>query len=164
MKASVIVVVHAGEKHLQDSVQSLAPGGERGRFEVVLVDNASADRCGEIAAERYPWATVVRSDRNLGFAGGVHLGVEASSGDVMVLLNDDASAEVGLVDAHLQALDSNPDAAVSAGRLVDLTGARHDFLRGGVTFDCHAFQIGQGFSVHALAPTEPGEELPFACG
>jgi GT2 family glycosyltransferase len=131
---------------------------------VVVVDNGCADRCGEKAAERYPWATVVRSDRNLGFAGGVHLGVEASSGEVLVFLNDDASAEVGFVEAHLETLDANPHAAVSAGRLVDLTGAKHDFLRGGVTFDCHAFQIGQGFSVHALAPTEAGEELPFACG
>jgi GT2 family glycosyltransferase len=164
LKASVIVVVHAGEKHLQDSVESLAPGGERGRYEVVVVDNGSADRCGERAAERYPWAKVVRADRNLGFAGGVHLGVEASSGDVLILLNDDASAEVGFVEAHLETLDANPGAAASAGRLLDLTGARHDFLRGGVTFDCHAFQIGQGFSVHSLAPTEQGEELPFACG
>jgi GT2 family glycosyltransferase len=130
----------------------------------VLVDNGSADRCSEGAASRWPWIKVVRSESNLGFAGGVHRGAEAAEGEVLVLLNDDAAAEEGLVEAHLDCLGSYPDAAVSAGRLVSWDGERHDFVRGLVTFDCHAFQLGQGRSTNEVTPPAPGETLPFACG
>ena len=77
MKASVIVVVHAGAHHLEDSLGSLGSYAERSDVEVVLVDNASSDRSGDAAIARWPWVKVVRSETNLGFAGGVHLGAEA---------------------------------------------------------------------------------------
>ena len=160
MKASVIVVVHAGAHHLDDSLGSLAANVDRADVEVVLVDNGSADRCSVSARERFPWVKVVRSEINLGFAGGVHLGVEEASGEVLVLLNDDAAAGEGLVEAHLEVLGSNPRAAVSAGRLVSWDGSRHDFVRGGVTFDCHAFQLGQGFPVGDIDVPAEGEALP----
>jgi len=164
VKASVIVVAHAGLKQLEDSLGSLDAYSGRTGIEVVLVDNGSADRCSEGAAQRWPWIKAVRSESNLGFAGGVHRGAEAAEGEVLVLLNDDAAAEEGLVEAHLDCLGSYPDAAVSAGRLVSWDGERHDFVRGLVTFDCHAFQLEQGTSTHGVTPPALGETLPFACG
>lgn len=164
MKASVIVVGHAGAHHLDDSLGSLRAYAERSDVEVVLVDNGSADRCGDAARKRFPWVEAVRSESNLGFAGGVHLGVEAASGDVLVFLNDDAAASDGFVEAHLEALASSSRVAASAGRLVSWDGIRHDFVRGAVTFDCHAFQLGQGFPVDEIELAATGEALPFACG
>jgi GT2 family glycosyltransferase len=83
---------------------------------------------------------------------------------VLILLNDDAAAQEGFVEAHLEVLSANPAAAVSAGRLVSWDGQRHDFLRGAVTFDCHAFQVGQGVPVTEGPETVDGEGLPFPCG
>ena len=164
MKASVIVVVHAGARHLEDSVASLAGHAGSRDVEVIVVDNGSRDRCGEHATRHFPWVRVVRSEQNLGFAGGVHLGAEAAGGEALVLLNDDAAAAPGFVEAHLETLAAHPSAAVSAGRLTSWDGAVHDFVRGAVTFDCHAFQVGQGFTPAELEPPAPGEPLPFACG
>jgi GT2 family glycosyltransferase len=164
LKASVIVVAHAGAHHLDDSLESLSSYADSSEVEVVLVDNGSADRCGDAATRRWPSVKSVRSESNLGFAGGVHLGVEAATGEVLVFLNDDAAASEGFVEAHLEALASNPRAAASAGRLVSWDGNRHDFVRGGVTFDCHAFQIGQGFPIAEFEAPAAGEVLPFACG
>jgi GT2 family glycosyltransferase len=164
VKASVIVVAHAGLGHLEDSIGSLEHSAQRERCEVVLVDNASPDRCGETAARHWPWLEVVRSEINLGFAGGVNLGAESATGEVLILLNDDAAAEPGFVEAHLEALEDHPKAAATAGRLSTWDGRRHDFVRGGVTFDIHAFQIGQGWPVDAIEPPAVGELLPFACG
>ena len=163
-RASVIVVAHAGMEHLEDSVVSIEAEGERGLSEVILVDNASPDACGEAASTRWPWLRVVRSERNLGFAGGVNLGAEAATGEVLILLNDDAAADEGFVEAHLETLAAHPAAAATAGRLTSWDGARHDFVRGGVTFDIHAFQISQGWPVDDVAPPRTGEPLPFACG
>lgn len=164
MNASVIVVTHAGADHLDDSLASLVPYADRSDVEVVLVDNASVDGCADGVARHYPWVRVVRSERNLGFAGGVQLGAAAARGDVLVLLNDDAAAEPDFVEAHLECLGSCPDAAASAGRLVSWDGARHDFLSGQVTFDSHAFQVGQGWPIGELKPPPHGAPMPFACG
>jgi len=162
MRASVIVVTHGGGARLEDSLASLVQYASSSDIEVVLVDNCSPD--GTEAAGRYQWARLVRSDRNLGFAGGVNLGVEAARGEVMVLLNDDAAACDGFVEAHLEVLAAHPEAAAAGGRLVDWEAERHDFLRGCVTFDIHAFQVGQGWPVSELQLPATGEPLPFACG
>jgi GT2 family glycosyltransferase len=164
VKASVIVVTHAGAEHLDDSLASLAPYAKRSDVEVVLVDNASVDGCADAVAHRYPWVRLVLSQHNLGFAGGVQLGAAAAAGDVLVLLNDDAAAEPGFVEEHLACLESCPEAAASAGRLVSWDGAHHDFLSGEITFDSHAFQVGQGWPVGELELPSDRTPMPFACG
>jgi GT2 family glycosyltransferase len=164
LRSSVIVVSHAGADRLDDGVASLARYAADDTVEVVLVDNGSPDGCADEAERRFPWVRVVRSDRNVGFARGVRLGVEAAAGEVLVFLNDDAAAEDGFVECHLEALNAFPEAAASGGRLLSWDGARHDFFRGEVTFDSHAFQVGQGWSVDTFDPPGVGEPIPFACG
>jgi GT2 family glycosyltransferase len=164
MKASVVVVTHTGGARLGDSLASLSGYAGRPDVEVVLVDNGAPEGALDAAPREYPWVRVVRSGRNLGFAGGANVGATAAAGDVLVLLNDDAAACDGFVEAHLDALDRHPEAAASGGRLVSWDGASHDFVRGQVTFDAHAFQVGQGWPVGALEPPAEGEPLPFACG
>ena len=77
---------------------------------LVVVDNASGDD----SVERLSRAglTVVRSSRNLGFGAGVNLGAQGMSEDVLVLLNNDAMAEPGFLEAILAPL-SEPPAAPS---------------------------------------------------
>ncbi|HHQ47953.1 MAG TPA: glycosyltransferase family 2 protein [Acidobacteria bacterium] len=164
MRASIVVVIHSGRERLDDAVASLEPWGAGGAAEVIVVDNGSPDGVAEAARRRFPWATVVRSDANLGFAGGVRRGVEAASWDVLCLLNDDAAAGEGWLEAHLEALDAHPEAAASAGLLTSWDGRRVDFTRPVVTFDAHAFQLDQGAPLDEVELPEPGEPVPLACG
>lgn len=58
--------------------------------EMIVVDNGSqADEASAIE-RRYPHVTVVRSDTNLGFAGGNNLGIKAAHGKYLFLVNNDA--------------------------------------------------------------------------
>ena len=58
-------------------------------MEVIIVDNASLnDEASEIE-KRYPRVKVIRSDKNLGFAGGNNLGIKAAKGKYLFLLNND---------------------------------------------------------------------------
>ncbi len=58
-------------------------------LEVIVVDNASTNDEATEIAQRYPYVTVVRSDRNLGFAGGNNLGIKAAHGKYLFFLNND---------------------------------------------------------------------------
>ena len=49
-------------------------------LEVIVVDNASKNDEAAIIEERYPQVKVIRSDYNLGFAGGNNLGIKAAQG------------------------------------------------------------------------------------
>lgn len=58
-------------------------------LEVIVVDNASKQDEASIIEKRYPQVKVVRSNKNLGFAGGNNLGIQASHGRYLYFVNND---------------------------------------------------------------------------
>lgn len=76
--------------------------------EIVVVDNGSAhDEAAELR-RRYPGITVLRSDRNLGFAGGNNLGIRAATGDYLLLLNNDTEITDDSLLNLCRTLDDDP--------------------------------------------------------
>jgi GT2 family glycosyltransferase len=78
-------------------------------IEMIVVDNGSRDDSVERIGARFPQARLIVSSTNLGYAGGVNLGLRAaeqSSADFAWLLNDDVRIEVdtlSLLMAHAAA-------------------------------------------------------------
>lgn len=58
-------------------------------LEVIVVDNASREDEASVIEQRYPQVTVIRNNENLGFAGGNNLGIRASHGKYLLLINND---------------------------------------------------------------------------
>lgn len=58
-------------------------------MEVIVVDNGSAENEASILQERHPNIKVIRSDKNLGFAGGNNLGIKSAKGKYIYLINND---------------------------------------------------------------------------
>lgn len=58
-------------------------------LEVIVVDNASQQDEATIIEQRYPQVKVVRSQHNLGFAGGNNLGIKAAQGKYLFFINND---------------------------------------------------------------------------
>ncbi len=67
--------------------------------ELIVVDNDSADGTPEAVEELAPRARVLRTGRNLGFAGGCNAGAAEASGELLVLLNPDAVPLPGFGEA-----------------------------------------------------------------
>ena len=66
------------------------------KAEIVVVENGSTDGSRELLAEKYPKVTVLPQPKNLGFAGGVNVGIQYAIGkhyDFVALFNNDAVAE-----------------------------------------------------------------------
>ena len=79
---------------------------------LVIVDNASGD--GSAERLRREGLTVVESSENRGFGAGVNLGARGMEEEVLVLLNNDAVAEPGFLEALLRPLSDPPAAAAPA--------------------------------------------------
>ncbi len=58
-------------------------------FEVIVVDNGSKDNDYKRIDTSYPFASLIISKVNLGFAGGNNLGVKAARGSFLLFLNND---------------------------------------------------------------------------
>jgi GT2 family glycosyltransferase len=76
-----------------------------------LVDNGSEG--GSVASYERNGVRVVRLAENAGFAGGVNAGVAAARGDIVALLNDDALACPGWLEASARVLETGDVAAVA---------------------------------------------------
>jgi len=86
--------------------------------EVVVVDDGSTDQSLDLLAERYPEVQVVRHARPLGVARGFNDGIRATTGDLVVLLNNDTEADSGWLEALCRPLDEDRDLAFAASKLL----------------------------------------------
>lgn len=86
---SVIVVAYNEEARVRKCLQSLR--GQTWRdFEVVVVDNASTDKTGEIVRSEFPEFNHALQERNLGFSEGTNAGYRLARGPIIAFLNADA--------------------------------------------------------------------------
>lgn len=77
-------------------------------MEVIVIDNGSTENEANILQERYPNIIVIRSNKNLGFAGGNNLGIKAAKGKYLYLINNDTIFKDFNPQALIQRLESSP--------------------------------------------------------
>lgn len=88
-------------------------------LEVVVVDNASSDGTAQLVANHYPWVRLVRSASNRGFAGGNNLVLDSVASPWVIVLNNDAIPEPGLVSTLVtQIAAAAPDVAALTARVL----------------------------------------------
>ena len=87
IQISIITINYNGVKDTCELIDSLPL--EDKTIEVIVVDNASKEDEASIIASRYPQVKVIRSEQNLGFAGGNNLGIKAALGRYLFFINND---------------------------------------------------------------------------
>lgn len=80
--------------------------------EVIVVDNGSRENPGPLLKAHYPWITFVRSDINLGFAGGNNLGIGRAKGKYFFFINNDTEFTRDILGRMVDVLESNPEIGV----------------------------------------------------
>ena len=84
---SIITINYNGLKDTCELMDTLPLEDES--IEVIVVDNASKEDEATQIEQRYPQVKVIRSEKNLGFAGGNNLGIQAAQGKYLFFLNND---------------------------------------------------------------------------
>lgn len=78
-------------------------------LEVIVVDNGSRENPGDLLAAHYPEVKFLRSERNLGFAGGNNLALPLASGEHLFFLNNDTELTKGCIAQLLALCELVPD-------------------------------------------------------
>ena len=81
-------------------------------MEVIVVDNASTKDEATSIQKNYPKVKVIRSEKNLGFAGGNNLGIKAAKGKYIFLVNNDTIFKDLSIQSLIDRLESSPKIGV----------------------------------------------------
>jgi GT2 family glycosyltransferase len=117
LKVSVIVVNWNRRDLLRACLNSLAKQTTP-EFEVILVDNGSADGSPEMVEREYRGVRLIRNRENRGFCAANNQGIRASTSEFIALLNNDAEAEPVWLASLLNAFDSRPDFGMAASKIL----------------------------------------------
>jgi GT2 family glycosyltransferase len=104
---SVVVVSYNRWSALRSTLTRLESMAEFRGCEVVVVDNASSDGSAGYVEREFPRARLLRLGTNSGVAA-FNRGVRAATGDVVLVLDDDAWPEPGVVERALRLLADRP--------------------------------------------------------
>jgi GT2 family glycosyltransferase len=89
MQLSVIIVNYNGEVFLKDCIESIHTHCATISHEVIIVDNNSQDNSLALVEKLSAPIKVIKNDENVGFSKANNIGVKASCGHNVLLLNND---------------------------------------------------------------------------
>ena len=81
-------------------------------MEVIVVDNASKNDEATEIENKYPRVKVIRSDKNLGFAGGNNLGIKAAKGKYLFFVNNDTIFKDFNIQSLIDRIESAPNIGI----------------------------------------------------
>lgn len=120
---SIVLVNYNQRDYTAQCLDSLCQAAPALDYEIILVDNASRDGSIDWLEEHYPEATIIRSPVNRGIAGGNNLGIRASHGRYVLLLNNDTLVLPGMLERAVAYLDEHPDVGGVGGNLLNPDGS-----------------------------------------
>jgi GT2 family glycosyltransferase len=108
MLLSVVIVNWNSRSDLQACLRSLALQTHEA-LQIIVIDNGSTDGSTEMVQEAFPTVKLLPQTSNLGFAEACNIGIDASDGSWVCMLNNDTVAEPGWAEALVRAIERAPE-------------------------------------------------------
>ena len=120
-KVSIIVPAYGLDKLLPSALESVKAQERLKDWECIIVDDASPDKCGEIAdayAEADDRFKVIHNPTNEYLAGALNIGIEASKGEYILPLDADNRLPVETIRILAEALDRDRGIDIAYGNVL----------------------------------------------
>lgn len=119
MKRVSIITVNFNHSHVTDELlDSIRSKNEYTNIEIIVVDNGSKENPVPQWQIKYPEARFIRSETNLGFAGGNNLGLSVATGDFLFFVNNDTEFTEGLIKTLVNTLIEHPTIGAISPKLL----------------------------------------------
>jgi GT2 family glycosyltransferase len=86
--------------------------------EIIIVDNASPNDNPDLIKERYPEIILIKSNKNLGFAGGNNLGIINSKGKYLLFINNDTEVDPDFLQPLVNAFENDPSLGMVSPKII----------------------------------------------
>jgi hypothetical protein len=123
---SIIVLAFRGYEKLAETVNAVFASRTSYRYEVIVVDNGSADGTAErfekeLVGSQQPNLKLIRNI-NEGFAKGSNLGIKNSSGKYILLLNPDTAVQTDTIQTCMDYIITHPIIGALGCKLIKADG------------------------------------------
>jgi len=98
--------------------------------EIIVVDNASTDGSAEMVAREFPTVRLICNETNLGYARANNVGIAASRGRYILLLNSDTVVPAAALAKLVAFMETHPEAAACSPQLVGVDGRPQPYAFG----------------------------------
>jgi GT2 family glycosyltransferase len=122
MDLSIVVVNWNTRDLLRACLQSIEGTIERLDYQVIVVDNDSADGSADMVAAEFPHTTLIRNADNVGFARANNQAFKFCTGRHVLLLNSDAELLPGTAERMVRALDAQPRTGIVGVQVLNPDG------------------------------------------
>lgn len=130
MILSIIYINYNTRGLLKQSLKHLFMTAPALDFEVIVVDNDSSDGSVDMLKNNFPKIKIVRSKKNLGYAGGVNLGIKNSKGAYIAIFNPDIFIMKNSLELMVNYLDNNLSVGIVGPKLINADGSlQHSCFR-----------------------------------
>ncbi|MBN1657066.1 MAG: glycosyltransferase family 2 protein [Anaerolineae bacterium] len=163
-RVSVLILNWNGLRHLGPCLSSLHEMDyPQDRVEVILIDNGSTDESVDYVRREFPAVKVIENKMNLGFTRSNNMGARQATGEYVLFLNNDTRLDRACLRELVAVVESAPDVACAASKILTWEGDRMDFAGGNANFHGWGSQPNYGSPVDQVPDGEPREIL-FSCG
>lgn len=115
---SVIIISWNTKQHLLNCLNSLS-NSKGYTQEIIVVDNGSSDGSCEAVENQFPEVRLIRNKENLGFAKANNIGIRASTGRYVCLVNSDVIVLENCIKSLVEFMDRNPNAGMAGPRILN---------------------------------------------
>lgn len=138
MDLTIIILNWNAREDLRICLESIFEQKPRYAWEVIVADNASSDRSGEMVEAEFPRAHLMRFPTNLGFCAGNNRAVPQKPGRYVLFLNPDTRVTPCALDGLIEFADAHADAGIVGPKLLNRDGS--------LQYSCRSFpDLGAGF-------------------
>ena len=123
MDVSVIIVNWNTRALLLACLNSIREKTKTVAYEVIVVDNGSTDGSVWAVQEQFPEATVITLPVNEGFARANNIGIRASRGKYVLLLNSDTYLRNDALGMMFDFFEKHPDTGLLGGKVLNADGS-----------------------------------------
>jgi GT2 family glycosyltransferase len=159
---SIIIPHLNGLHHLEDCLGSLQRQLFQD-FEIILVDNGSTDGTQTYVQENYPEVHLMELGTNHGFTGACNAGFTASSGKIIILLNNDTETDPNWLQAIIDGFERQPGAGSIASKML-LFDQRKIFHTAGDFYSVGGLPGNRGVWQQDIGQYDQEEPVFSACG
>jgi GT2 family glycosyltransferase len=109
---SIIIVTWNARGFAWECLDSLRSYKSNETVEVIVVDNASVDGTPALIEKEFPWVRLINNSSNVGFAKANNIGIKASVGKYVSLINSDVKIPHECLGSMYAFMESTPSAGM----------------------------------------------------
>lgn len=119
MDLSIIILNYQSKGLVKQCLKGIKNSNLSLSYEIIVVDNASNDGCLEMVKNNFLGVKTIQADKNHGYAAGNNLGIKATQGKYIMILNPDVAVLENSIQLMFEFMENRVEVGLAGPRLIN---------------------------------------------